>query len=106
MINVNEASVNTKGRLLNTKAMGKRDLQARIMGGRVSDHQGQRLGGLRRGKVVNRAVFIHVPIQAVCPAQTSWPTSSTFLGQQALLSQPSPSSITLTSISKTDREAA
>lgn len=50
------------------------------MRGGVSDHQGQRLGGLRRGKMVNRAVFIHIPIHAVCPAHTSLAQQQHFLG--------------------------
>lgn len=72
--------MNAKGRLLKTKAMGKRDLQKRIMGGGLSDHQGQRLGGLIRGKVVNRAVFIRIPIHAVCPAHTCLAHQQHFLG--------------------------
>lgn len=49
------------------------------MGGGVSDHEGQRLGGLRRGKMVNRAAFIHVPIHALCPAHTSLAHQQHFL---------------------------
>lgn len=60
--------------------MGKRDLQERIMGGRVSDHQGQeRIGGLRKGKVVNRAVSFIFPYRLCAlptlpgpPAALSW----------------------------------
>lgn len=46
----------------------------------MSDHEGQRLGGLRRGKMVNKAVFIHIAIHALCPAHIFLAHQQHFLG--------------------------
>ena len=72
----------------------------------MSDHKGQRLGGLRRGKMVNRAVFIHIPIHALCPAHIFLAHQQHFLGSAGSSKPALYSFTTSTSMSKTDREAA